>query len=116
MHGISSSHWVQHLVQGALENGMCLFNVCTLLRGQIVQSSCKKIVPEMFGGAGVGEEAAPAQRRAEARVVDGDDGAQPAGRVPREVHLAVVVARHQAEDVQGRAAPLRDPPVIRRAL
>ena len=41
---------MQHLVQGALENGMCLFNVCTLLRGQIVQSSCEEIVPEMFGG------------------------------------------------------------------
>ena len=48
----------------------------------------------------VGEEAATAERRPEARVVDRDDGAQAAGRVAREVHLTVVVARHQAEDVQ----------------
>ena len=50
VHGISSSHQVRNLVQGALENSMCLFNVCTLLRGQIVQSSCKEIVPKMFRG------------------------------------------------------------------
>ena len=50
VHMISSSHQVQHSVQGALENGMCLFNVCTLLRGQIVQSSHEEIVPEMFRG------------------------------------------------------------------
>ena len=50
VHGTSSSHQVRDLVQGALENGMCLFNVCTSLRGQIVQSSCEDIVPEMFRG------------------------------------------------------------------
>jgi hypothetical protein len=48
---------------------------------------------------GVWQEAAAAERRPQAGVVDGDDRAQPAGRVARQVDLAVVVTGHVPEHV-----------------
>ena len=49
--------------------------------------------------AGVGQEATAAERGPEPRVVDGDDGLEAGRCVALEVDLAVVVARHQPEDI-----------------